>query len=108
MSSPQSCGLDEPSIRFAAGVSCRRRDFLRTAGRVGMRRADCAPLPGSTAVPWPLGARAEQGGRIRRIGVLMSAAEGGPRGLEYITAFAQGLAELGWMVGRNMRIEFRW
>jgi putative ABC transport system substrate-binding protein len=57
---------------------------------------------------WPLAARAQQGERMRRIGVLMSAAEGDQRGLEYITAFAQGLAELGWTVGRNVRIEYRW
>jgi hypothetical protein len=34
--------------------------------------------------------------------------ESDPRGLEYITAFSQGLAELGWTVGRNVRIEYRW
>jgi putative ABC transport system substrate-binding protein len=45
---------------------------------------------------------------MRRIGVLMSAVESDPRELEYITAFAQGLAELGWIVGRNVRIEYRW
>jgi putative tryptophan/tyrosine transport system substrate-binding protein len=45
---------------------------------------------------------------MRRVGVLVSAVESDPRGLEYITAFAQGLAELGWTVGRNVRIEYRW
>ena len=45
---------------------------------------------------------------MRRIGVLLSTVESDPRGLEYITAFAQGLAELGWTVGRNVRIEYRW
>jgi len=45
---------------------------------------------------------------MRRIGVLMSAVEGDPTGLEYITAFAQALAELGWSVGHNVRIEYRW
>jgi len=62
----------------------------------------------SGAAPWPLTARAQQPERMRRIGVLMSAVEGDQRGLESITAFAQGLAELGWIVGRNVRIEYRW
>jgi putative ABC transport system substrate-binding protein len=63
---------------------------------------------GSAAAAWPLAARAQQPERIRRIGVLMSAVEGDPREIEYIAAFAQGLAELGWTVGRNVRIEYRW
>jgi putative ABC transport system substrate-binding protein len=60
------------------------------------------------APAWPLAAGAQQSQRMRRIGVLVSAVEGDPRGLEYVTAFAQGLAELGWTVGRNVRIEYRW
>ena len=60
------------------------------------------------AAAWPLAARAQQRERMRRIGVLMSAVEGDPTGLEYITAFAQALAELGWSVGHNVRIEYRW
>jgi putative ABC transport system substrate-binding protein len=62
----------------------------------------------ASAAAWPLAARAQQPERMRRIGVLMSAVEGDQRGLESITAFAQGLAELGWTVGRNVRIEYRW
>jgi putative ABC transport system substrate-binding protein len=69
------------------------------------RREFIAFLCGAAA--WPLAARAQQE-RMRRIGVLMSTVEGDPRGLESITAFAQGLAELGWTVGRNVRIEYRW
>src|SRR5262249_54464414 len=60
------------------------------------------------AVAWPLAARGQQGERVRRIGVLMSAVEGDQRGLESIAAFAQGLAELGWTVRRNVQIEYRW
>jgi hypothetical protein len=72
-----------------------------------VKRREFITLIGGAAA-WPLAARAQQGERVRRIGVLMSAVESDPRGLEYITAFAQGLAELGWTVGRNVRIEYRW
>jgi putative ABC transport system substrate-binding protein len=72
-----------------------------------MRRRNFIALLGGAAV-WPLGARAQQGERTRRIAVLMSAVEGDPRGLEDVTAFAQGLRELGWTIGRNVRIEYRW
>ena len=73
-----------------------------------MKRREFVTLLGGAAVAWPLAARAQQADRVRRIGVLMSMVESDPRGLEYITAFAQGLAELGWAVGRNVRIEYRW
>jgi putative ABC transport system substrate-binding protein len=73
-----------------------------------MRRRNFIALLGGAAIPWPLAARAQKGERMRRVGVLVSAVESDPRGLEYITAFAQGLAELGWTVGRNVRIEYRW
>jgi putative tryptophan/tyrosine transport system substrate-binding protein len=74
-------------------IHIRRREFVVALG---------------SAATWPLATRAQQNERMRRIGVLVSAVEGDPRGLEYVTAFAQGLAELGWSVGRNMRIEYRW
>src|ERR1700720_1679324 len=70
------------------------------------RREFIAALGGAAA--WPLAAGAQQRDLVRRIGVLVSMVESDPRGLEYITAFAQGLAELGWAVGRNVRIEYRW
>jgi putative ABC transport system substrate-binding protein len=71
-------------------------------------RREFITLLGGAAVALPLRARAQQGERMRRIGVLMYRSEDDPRGLDYITAFAQGLAELGWAVGRNVRIEYRW
>jgi len=72
-----------------------------------MKRREFITLLGGAAA-WPLAAGAQQPDRVRRIGVLMSMVESDPRGLEFITAFAQGLAELGWTVGRNVRIEYRW
>jgi ABC-type uncharacterized transport system substrate-binding protein len=68
------------------------------------RRKFLATLGGAAA--WPLAARAQQAERMRRIGVLMPAddAEGQAR----LMTFGQGLALLGWTVGRNVRIDVRW
>jgi hypothetical protein len=67
-----------------------------------MRRREFIGLLGG-APAWPVVGRAQQGERARRIGVLISAVEGDPRGLENITAFAQGLAELGWTARADAR-----
>jgi len=74
-----------------------------------MRRRKFIALLGSSAVAWPLAARAQQpGGRMRRIGVLMSQSADDPDALAWISAFAQGLQERGWTIGGNVRIEYRW
>jgi putative tryptophan/tyrosine transport system substrate-binding protein len=57
---------------------------------------------------WPIVARAQQGERMRRIGVLMSAPADDPFGQARLVAFQQGLQKLGWTVGRNIRIDTRW
>ncbi len=60
---------------------------------------------GGAAAAWPLTARAQQPApKLRRIGVLMSQTADDPDALSRIAAFAQGLQELGWTVGGNMRI----
>jgi ABC-type uncharacterized transport system substrate-binding protein len=71
-------------------------------------RREFITLLGGAAVAWPLGARAQQGERARRIGVLMGQAANDPEGQARIAAFLQGLQELGWSVGRNVRIDIRW
>jgi putative ABC transport system substrate-binding protein len=65
-------------------------------------------LLGGAAATWPLAARAQQGEALRRIGVLMTTAADEPNSQADLAAFAQGLQELGWSVGRNIRIEYRW
>jgi putative ABC transport system substrate-binding protein len=59
------------------------------------------------APTWPIGARAQQAGPMRRIGVLMSFAADDREGHTLSAAFAQGLQELGWSIGRNIRIDIR-
>jgi len=71
----------------------KRRDFITLFG-------------GATA--WPLAARAQQGERMRRIGVLMGIAADDPAGQVRLAAFLQGLQQLGWTEGRNVRIDIRW
>jgi putative tryptophan/tyrosine transport system substrate-binding protein len=72
-----------------------------------MRRREFFTLLGAAAA-WPLAARAQQGERLRRIGVLMSTAVDDPQDPARLAAFAQGLQELGWTIGRNLRIDYRW
>src|SRR5258705_5444714 len=62
----------------------------------------------SGAAAWSFTARAQQGERIRRIGVLMPSAADDPEFQARMTAFVQGLAQLGWLDGRNVRIDSRW
>jgi putative ABC transport system substrate-binding protein len=75
------------------GISMRRREFI-------------AGLGGAAA--WPVVARAQQGDRIRRIGVLMGGAETDPESKPRMDAFQQGLEKLGWTAGRNAQIDVRW
>jgi putative ABC transport system substrate-binding protein len=74
-------------------LEIRRRDFI-------------AGLGGAAA--WPLAGRAQQGGRVRRIGVLMPRDENEPLAKARVSAFTQALAGLGWTDGRNARMDVRW
>ena len=73
-----------------------------------MSRRQFIGLLGGAAAAWPLAARAQQGERMRRIGVLTNLVADDPEAQARVGAFLQGLQELGWAVGRNMRIEYRW
>src|SRR5215210_244395 len=70
------------------------------------RRAFVVGLAG--AVAWPLAARAQQPERMRRIGILLNATADDPQFETWVGAFLQGLALLGWTIGRNVRIDTRW
>jgi putative ABC transport system substrate-binding protein len=60
------------------------------------------------AAAWPLAARAQQGERMRRIGVLLAATADDLEFQAWVGAFLQGLAQAGWIIGRNVRIDTRW
>jgi len=73
-----------------------------------MKRREFITLLGGAAA-WPMTARAQQGERIRRIGVLQGGTDrDDPRSQTQIAAFVQALQQLGWTDGRNVRIDYRW
>jgi putative tryptophan/tyrosine transport system substrate-binding protein len=72
-----------------------------------MRRREFIAFLGGAAT-WPVAARAQQGGGMRRIGVLVAYAESDREGQARVAAFQDGLQKLGWTEGRNIRIDYRW
>src|SRR5262245_52849212 len=73
-----------------------------------MNRREIVTLLGGAAAAWPLPARAQPSERMRRIGVLVAAAADDSVSQARIAAFRQGLAQLGWTDGRNVRLDIRW
>jgi putative ABC transport system substrate-binding protein len=87
------------SVRGARGNSRPYRD---------LRRRSFITLLGGAGVAWPIAAQAQQGDRVRHIGVLMPFDENDPEGKLRYSAFTQALADLGWTAGRNVRVDVRW
>jgi putative tryptophan/tyrosine transport system substrate-binding protein len=73
-----------------------------------MKRREFIAGLGGAAAAWPLTARAQQPAQMRRIGVLMGITEDDPESKRRLTSFAQGLQQLGWTVGQNIRVDYRW
>src|SRR5262245_41925527 len=73
-----------------------------------MRRRAFIALLGGAAAAWPLAAQAQQAEHVRRIAVLMNLASNDTEGQARLAAFHQGLQQLGWTVGRNVQIDYRW
>src|SRR5262245_1220491 len=86
--------MNDPQPEGHMASHLGRRKFLATLG--------------GAAVAWPFAARSQQSERMRRIGVLMNLAADDPEAPARVAAFAQGLGELGWTVGRNVMIDYRW
>jgi putative ABC transport system substrate-binding protein len=75
---------------------------------VTIGRRELLAALGGAAAAWPLAARAQQPDRMRRIGVHMNLAADDPEAPARIAAFAQGLADRGWSIGGNLRVDYRW
>jgi putative tryptophan/tyrosine transport system substrate-binding protein len=73
-----------------------------------VKRRQFITLLGGGAAAWPLAARAQQGERVRRIGVFIDLAVGDPEGQLRAAAFQRGLRDLGWIEGSNIHIDYRW
>jgi putative ABC transport system substrate-binding protein len=73
-----------------------------------IRRRDFITLLGGAAAAWPVVARAQQRDRMRRIGVLMPASADDAESQTRVGAFLQGLLQLGWTIGRNVRVDTHW
>jgi putative ABC transport system substrate-binding protein len=73
-----------------------------------MRRRDFIKVIAGPAIGWPLAARAQQGERVRWIGAMMLRPDGDAIAREQTTVLEQSLAKLGWTVGRNLAIDYRW
>ena len=72
-----------------------------------MQRRNFITLLGGAAVAWPLAARAQQRDRVKGLGVLWGLAENDNAYEPYLSAFEQRLQDLGWIDGRNVRVEYR-
>ena len=72
-----------------------------------MRRRDFIISLGGAAAAWPMAARAQQGAGMRRVSLLMGIAENDPEAQSRVKAFQKGLRDLGWLEGRNIRIDYR-
>src|SRR5262245_52965380 len=82
------------SVVFRAGTAMRRRDFMK--------------IIGGAAAGWPAAARAQQDGRVRRIGVLGGGAQDDRDEQSNLGVLREHLAKVGWVEGRNLRIDLRW
>src|SRR5262249_21220209 len=73
-----------------------------------MKRREFITLLGGAAVAWPLATRAQQGERMRRIGMLLAYAERDREGQAFVATFREALAKLGWVEGRSIQTDVRW
>src|SRR5215831_10225445 len=73
-----------------------------------MRRREFISLLGGAAAAWPLAVSAQQAERMRRLAALLQLTEDNVEAQRWVAALRDGLQELGWVEGRNLRIDYRW
>src|SRR5262249_28505835 len=108
--SPQPKARASPSARWKRGIIPHCMNDPRPEGHMAShigRRKFLATLGGAAAA-WPLAARAQQGERVRRIGLSQTASWDDAEYQARVGALLQELQQLGWMIGRNIRIDTRW
>jgi putative ABC transport system substrate-binding protein len=97
-----------PALRSTVFPVLMERSSGSTVRVTTMNRREIVALLGGAATVWPLAARAQQRERVPRIGVLIGTAADDAIGQARMAAFLQGLGQLDWMVGRNVRMDIRW
>jgi hypothetical protein len=95
-----------PDVLFCR-ARCADPDAMNYGGDQ-VKRREFITLLGTSVAVWPLAARAQQASGMRRVGVLMGYAENDPEAKVFFAGFTQRLAELGWVEGRNLRMDVRW
>ncbi|MFO0987732.1 MAG: ABC transporter substrate binding protein [Alphaproteobacteria bacterium] len=83
-------------------------DWATFAGAGALRRREFVTVIGGAAATWPIAARGQPKERVRLVGILDTQAADNPDGQARFAAIVQGLAQAGWIVGRNLRLEMRW
>ena len=108
-----------PPIYLRTFCICSRREFALPQGlrraklpshreeQMSLRRREFVTALAGAAVAWPLAARAQRDGRVRRIGVLMSGDENDPVYKARLSMFTRALAGLGWTDGRDVQTDLR-
>ena len=95
-------------VFWALRCLARRKPLQDYSTALAIRSKSLQSLQQHGAAAWPLAARAQQGDKVRRIGVLLPAAADDTEFQARLAAFHQGLALLGWNIGRNVRTDTRW
>jgi hypothetical protein len=107
---PSDLPIQQPtSFEFVINLKTAKAPQNHSITSVAMARIPGGMVrPSGGAAVWPFAARAQQGDRIRRIGVLIGGNENDPLTKARLSTFTQALADLGWTDGRNVRIDLRW